>query len=226
MLRGSRSWIVSIPAVALVSLAACAVAVVSAGAVGAQQTLTGEQLTGTPRITSANCTVTGPSTFSYTVTGVATGPYPGRFTEFGTVETLERTRSVVSRFRAVFAITPDPAVPNPTFERVVGAKTLLAPLSGEADCDSQAFGDVDRFSLFVTHRYSAVIETVGNEACFDEGIGSVQMLLAGTPEGPLAEFREDFTSSLSQAACGDEDDEDDEDDEEDDEEDEGDDDDD
>jgi hypothetical protein len=110
----------------LVSLAACAIAVVSAGATVAQQTLTGEQFVGMPRITSASCTVTGPSTFSYTATGVATGPYPGRFTEFGTVETLERARSVVSRFRAVFAITPDPAEPNPTFRRVVGTKTLLA----------------------------------------------------------------------------------------------------
>jgi hypothetical protein len=41
------------------------------------------------------------------------------------------------------------------------------------------------------------------------------MLLAGTPEGALAEFREDFTSTLRQAACGD-DDEDDEDDDDDD----------
>jgi hypothetical protein len=64
----------------------------------------------------------------------------------------------------------------------------------------------------VTHRYSAVIETAGSETCFDNGIGSIQMLLAGTPEGQLAEFREDFTSSLSQAACGDGDDDDDDDD--------------
>lgn len=212
MARSHRFWILPAAALALVSLAACAVAVVSAGAVGAQQTLTGEQFIGTPRITSADCRVTGPSTFTYTATGVATGPYPGRFTEFGTVETLERTRSVVRRFRAVFAITPDPAEPNPTFERIVGAKTLLAPLSGEADCDSQAFGDVDRFSLFVTHRYSAIIETAGNETCFDEGIGSIQMLVAGTPDGPLAEFREDFTSVLGQAACDDEDDDEDDDD--------------
>jgi hypothetical protein len=65
----------------------------------------------------------------------------------------------------------------------------------------------------VTHRYSAVIETAGGETCSDEGIGSIQMLLAGTPEGTLAEFREDFTSTLGQAVCGDdEDDEDDDDD--------------
>jgi hypothetical protein len=210
-----RSCVLPAKVIALVSIAACAVAAVSARAAVEQPTLTGEEFVGTPRITSANCTVTGPSTFAYTVTGIATGPYPGRFTEFGTVETLERTRSVVSRFRAVFAITPDPAEPNPTFERVVGAKTLLAPLSGEADCDSQAPGDVDRFSLLVTHRYSAVIETAEGETCSDEGIGSIQMLLAGTPEGALAEFREDFTSTLSQAACGDDDD-DDEDDEDDD----------
>ena len=35
------------------------------------------------------------------------------------------------------------------------------------------------------------------------------MLVAGTPEDPLAEFREDFTSTLGQAACDDEDDDDD-----------------
>lgn len=112
-------------------------------------------------------------------------------------------------FRAVFTITPDPADPQPTFKRVVGTKTLLAPLSGEADCGSQAFGDVDRFSLFVTHRYTAAIQTANGETCFDAGIGSIQMLLVGTPEGPFAEFREDFASTSGQAVCDDDDEEDD-----------------
>jgi hypothetical protein len=208
-----RSWLAPAGTVVLAMLAVFMVATVSAAAGVAQPTLTGEEFFGTPRITSANCTVTGPSTFSYTATGVATGPYPGRFTEFGTVETLERTRSVVSRFRAVFTITPDPADPQPTFKRVVGTKTLLAPLSGEADCDSLAFGDIDRFSLFVTHRYTAVIQSASGETCFDAGIGSIQMLLVGTPEGgPLAEFREDFASTFGQAVCDDDEDDDEEDD--------------
>ena len=200
--------------VVLGTLAACGVAVMSAGAAVAQPTLTGEELFGTPRITSASCTPTGPSSFTYTVSGEALGPYPGRFTEVGRVQTLGFPGAPVSSFRAAFTITPDPLDPNPTFRRIVGAKVLGDV--GEADCASvDATGE--RFSLFVTHRYGAVIERTDGSTCFDRGIGSIQMLILDGPE-PIAEFREDFFSDFTfttgQADCGghDEDEDDDDDD--------------
>src|SRR5919108_5112050 len=49
-------------------------------------TLTFETLTGTTNtVTSANCNPEGTSTFSYSTSGVAAGPYNGTFTETGTV---------------------------------------------------------------------------------------------------------------------------------------------
>lgn len=46
--------------------------------------LAGEMLSGVPLI-SASCDFSGTSTITFTVTGTASGPYPGTFSESGTV---------------------------------------------------------------------------------------------------------------------------------------------
>jgi hypothetical protein len=66
--------------------AACVLATAAGAATAAwaavNPPLSSEVLTGTvPALTAANCNETGTSTFTYTVSGVATGPYPGTFTE-------------------------------------------------------------------------------------------------------------------------------------------------
>jgi hypothetical protein len=66
--------------VAVAAIAAAALAV-PAGFAATNPTMQGEVLTGpAPTITSFNCDLSGTSSFSYDVAGVATGPYPGTFT--------------------------------------------------------------------------------------------------------------------------------------------------
>lgn len=72
----------------LLSIAAAAAAV-AAGAARAADTVPGlnETLTGTFSTISGTCDPAGTSTIRYTVSGVATGTYPGTFTETGVVTT-------------------------------------------------------------------------------------------------------------------------------------------
>lgn len=66
-----------------------AVPATHAGAQTAPPSMTGERLggivPGTVTITSRSCNIAGQSTFTYEASGVAIGPYPGTFTEQGTV---------------------------------------------------------------------------------------------------------------------------------------------
>jgi hypothetical protein len=49
-------------------------------------TLTGEFFSGAPvQITSVSCNPAGTSSFTYSTAGLAFGPYPGMFTEMGTI---------------------------------------------------------------------------------------------------------------------------------------------
>ena len=110
----------------------------SAPAVGAQTappTLTGEVLTSsgpTTFTTSATCDPSGTSTFSYQTSGVATGPYPGTYTETGTVTlgpqpiqpgVFSAPGGIVTAWTANFTITS--AAGN-----VTGTKELLPPPTG------------------------------------------------------------------------------------------------
>jgi hypothetical protein len=85
--------------------------------------LDGEIMTGIPEVTS-NCSVTGPSTISYSVSGIATGTYPGTFTETGIATIAPQLpfpgpAVPITSFSATFVIeSPDLGV------RVTGIKTL------------------------------------------------------------------------------------------------------
>lgn len=73
------AWVGSLAAV-IASLA-----VVTTASADTAPPLTGEFLVGSPVDITATCSATGASTISYSVSGVAVGPYPGTFTEVGTV---------------------------------------------------------------------------------------------------------------------------------------------
>jgi hypothetical protein len=83
-------------------------------------TLYGESMAGTPQVTS-NCNLTGTSTISYSVSGVATGPYPGTFTETGIAtigpQLVPNQAVSITSFSATFVIESG-------LFRITGIKTL------------------------------------------------------------------------------------------------------
>lgn len=82
------------------------------------------------QITAFDCTSAAGGTLSYTVSGDATGPYPGTFTETGTVTlgpedipipgTTDQFRAAILAFEASFTITSSSG-------NVSGTKTMLEP---------------------------------------------------------------------------------------------------
>ena len=124
--------------VSMVALVAVAVAGPHGGPLLAQEpgSLAGETLTagaafpGTRYTTAAGCDLEGVSTISFTAEGLATGPYPGAFTESGTT-TVGPQAAVgfpsgpVLSFESTFTIRSGTTT-------VTGSKRLLTP--GTASC--------------------------------------------------------------------------------------------
>jgi hypothetical protein len=124
--------------------------------------LTGETLLASeipPRGTSTvtgtcNPNPLGDSTFTFTVTGEASGPYPGTFTESGTFTIGPAATVALVSFDSTFTITS----PQGT---VTGMKTFTGPLEFGA-CGLLAFpppASPDAHSLQATLSYSAEITT-------------------------------------------------------------------
>lgn len=126
----------------LVPLVLCAPA---AAAQAPPPTLTGESLAaglfttpaglGSIAITSATCKPSGSSSFSYEVSGPAAGPYPGTFTESGTVTMgpqnittgFSNPTALITAWTVSFTIT-SPA------GSVTGTKILLTGATGVGIC--------------------------------------------------------------------------------------------
>jgi hypothetical protein len=157
----------------------------------APQTLTHENFSGTPTFSNVACNSNGTSSFDYTVSGEATGPYPGPFTEsghvtiaqqdtvhelqFGPFTTRWRTGSVAT-LQASFAIESSAGT-------VTGTRILAQP-GGTGSCQNtvQTFAsgfsgtspatfreaDVDGIS------YQAMIAT-GKRTYCDHGRSVTQM---------------------------------------------------
>jgi hypothetical protein len=93
---------------------------VSTAAATSYPTLDGEIMTGIPQVTS-NCNPFGTSTISYSVSGFATGTYPGTFTETGIAtigaQAIPGQAVPITSFSATFVI-------DSGFFRVTGIKTL------------------------------------------------------------------------------------------------------
>src|SRR5207244_8774116 len=108
-------------------------------------TLTGEELIAAPDVTT-NCNPNGTSTVTFRASGVATGPYPGTFSEAGTATIGPQTLSpgggqsigTLLTFAALFTIQS--AVGD-----VAGAKRLAFPVTNPAT--EVAIGQCNTFGL-------------------------------------------------------------------------------
>jgi len=170
---------------------------VSLAAPQPKPTLTGETFTGVPTVT-ATCDPTSNSTISYSVSGTATGPYPGTFTESGTAtlgpqgffidpNNPNAPGNVVS-FSATFTIQAAGGV------QIFGAMQLAPPglLAGN-------HGFCDQFSLQsfgAQSDYQALIRAKG-PPCTDSG-QSLTAVNAGQ-NYPQSQFNQSFYSN--QQAC-------------------------
>jgi hypothetical protein len=127
--------------------------------------LTGETLTGTPVTTSATCNPAGTSTFTYAVSGVAAGPYPGTFTETGTATIGSQISpgggteaALLLSFNASFVI-------NSPLGNVTGTKQL-PPGVGVGECIEFGFFNSHDIVIPITPQpaaYTATIRRGGGE---------------------------------------------------------------
>jgi hypothetical protein len=197
-------------AVAIASVAAAfAVAASSAAAQTTPPTLTGESFAaglfttppglGSIVLTSANCNPAGTSTFSYAVSGPAAGPYPGTFTETGTVTMSPQTipggfsnpSGLLTSWTVSFSIT------SPT-GTVTGTKTLPAGTTGVGICTTAAQSPVgvEQYSANVVPPGLAYTATIaaGGAQYRDTGL-SFPATFNDVPATPVSNnFNESFTS--------------------------------
>jgi hypothetical protein len=141
-------------------------------------TLTGETLSGGTGVESGVfCQNTG--SFSFTVSGTATGPYSGTFTETGS--------GTVNPAFTVATFTTSFTINSPTGQ-VRGTKTF----SGQASI--QCYQDPSNFVFDVGTNYEATIGT-SNGNYTDQGTADTFVFESS---GTLNDFGESFTSSLTQ----------------------------
>ncbi|HEX7255658.1 MAG TPA: hypothetical protein VF236_06990 [Gaiellaceae bacterium] len=157
-------------------------------------------------VVEGTCDLLGTSTFTFTATGQATGPYPGTFTESGT--------AVVGSFMALsFESTFEIDSPAGT---VTGTKLLVDFTQTSIGlCGTAAFpmADASAMRLEATLSYTANIVTPTASAT-DSGTAFVNMgdtQVRGVPDAGGFVFSENFTSTSSDAPCEDDDDDDDDD---------------
>jgi len=190
---------------------ACALACAIAGTAAAQTvapTLTGETLlsgvfaggTGSTVVTSESCNPSGTSSFSYQTSGIATGPYPGKYTEQGTVTMGPQMfpgtpdTGIVTSWTASYTIT------SPT-GNVTGTKELTPPAPGATGTDAGSCtsgGSFEQRSAATGFAnqplaYTATITTATGEQFGDHGLSNASVnVFPGFPT--LANFFEDYTS--------------------------------
>jgi hypothetical protein len=148
----------------LVFLAAAALAGPARAAVVV--TLSGEQASGTGS-TTLQCDLTGSGTATYSVVGVATGPYPGTYAETGTITFRD---GGVESFHASFTIESG-------LTRITGTKDVGA--GGTAFCRGTTGSPVDQTAVGnVFPRYEARIDSPTGTFT-DRGVSGVGLGLDG-----------------------------------------------
>jgi hypothetical protein len=155
--------------------------------------LTGESLGGVPTFV-ANC-VDGRSTISYMATGDAEGPYPGTFTETGTVT----MGPVVGEFgvRALLKFRAEFTIDSP-LGHISGTKKQVKDFP---DSGAQCLGET--FFVFLVATYRAVISTDAGH-CKTQGTAGVNLSSVGAGE----EFGEGFLTGTPPVCGGSDEDED------------------
>jgi hypothetical protein len=133
---------------------------------------------------------------SFTTTGMAVGPYPGTFTEKGTVQVGAGTPA-----GPVTSLTTDFQIASGT-TLIVGTKTLAVSPTDEGACADFGFLGFD--TLFTSQvSYTATIELADSSMFQDSGSGSVHgesavvggFLAVGPPTTGVSEFEESFDTS-------------------------------
>ena len=121
-----------------------------------EENLTASELSGQGTSTvTGTCNPLGTSTFDFTVTGVATGPYPGTFTESGRVTIGPLSTPNATSFESTFTI-------NAANGTVTGSKSLVGfEASSLGLCGTAAFplGGADSLHFEGTVSYNATITT-------------------------------------------------------------------
>ena len=143
------------------------------------------------------CTEAG-GRISWTVTGVASGPYPGTFTETGTAEfaaTDDNSGGPLTRLEVSFHI-------DSPLGQVEGTKFLSPASLSVASCETPGVGEPHVIGT-AQARYEAIIRPVTGGSFADEGVTRIDFF-AISPEDPFAGevetssgfIFEDFTSEL------------------------------
>lgn len=193
-------------AAALSTTAAMAFAA-TAGAQVPPPTLTGEHFEGVPDVTT-DCHPDGTSTVTFSVSGVAVGPYPGTYTEVGKATIGPQTLSpeggsstgTLVTFDAVFTIDSPAGT-------VTGTKAIALPLTDPGtqvaigECNTfqnvELTAAIDRY----TARYDAQISTAGGDFADRGLVPLVAVVRVLVFEDPIRitfdSFIEDFASDLT-----------------------------
>lgn len=179
----------------LAALASGMVTMSSASAQVGPPVLTGERFLspdasggGAPPQVTANCNPFGTSTISFTVTGIAVGPYPGTFTESGTA-VIDTTNPFV--FGPVTSFNASFTIDSP-IGTVSGTKSLINNPIRAGDLGFCSEGAL--VSFVVATDYQAQIDS-GGATYADQGETNAAL---NEPPGGLAggAFEEDFYSNL------------------------------
>ena len=192
---------------ALASIAAAFVEPVSAQT--APPTLTGETFTISPPQVTASCNPGGTSSISFTVSGVAVGPYPGSYTESGTVLIGPQLGPPFVNTYAAGPVTSVDAsftITSPTGQ-VTGTKSLPAPtVDAYGICQTLPAGSFyEVCACALSLAYTATVDSAGAQYQ-DQGragliLDQVQGLVPIPFDGiiqPTNTFEESFASSLQQ----------------------------
>ena len=158
-------------------------------------TLTGEELTGIPTVTAMNCQRLATSTYSYRVTGLAAGPYPGVFEETGTVTFGPAGSTIPGAVMPVRHLTATFRIDSVAGE-VRGTKSLItddpASIANLGICVVTSDGELAATHALVS--YEATI-TTATGTFHDEGRSDIDLWVSGPTLG--SGFVETFVSSLT-----------------------------
>lgn len=154
---------------------------------------------------SGTCNLVGPSTFTFTVTGGASGPYPGTFSETGTVVLggVPGNPFAASSFESAFTITSVAGTVSGT-KSLVGFEATSLGLCGTAAFPT---GGANSLHFEGTVSYGATI-TAPTGSGTDSGESFVNLQdsqIRGQTGFNGFAFAESFTSTAAAAECDGED---------------------
>lgn len=205
----------SFPTAALLAAALLGAAAAPAAAQG-PPTLTGENLTASEptfpassdvETSNATCDREGTSTFSFFATGPANGPYPGTFTETGTVTIgpQNETNPIFFGSGSVISLEVEFTIDSP-LGQVTGTKSVTIPddptLPNNGTCtsffDHPELGTGTRRAFSSQHAtYDARIVTADG-TFFDRGTSSIGLFHTSSNTVESSGFNETFVSALTE----------------------------